>query len=643
MPTPAADTVELANCPGDGSRTRAWKLAALLAVVTGVVYLNSLAAPFLFDDHSFISEAGPIRQLWKWDSWQCLNRAVGTWTLQLNYEWGGGFYPWKFRLTNVLIHVATGWTLFALVRGTLRLPRMPIRLAERADWIAAAVALLWLVHPLQTGAVTYVVQRYESLMALFFLLTIYCTLRGSQSPQPRGWYLAAVVACSLGAGCKEILAVCPLVLVLYDRAFLSTSWREVWKQRWPLYAGLALPVAFLFVATRNLFVGSDSRSAGFVLEAITPWEYLRSQPGVILHYLRLCFWPDRLILDYGWPIASSPLAIYGLGAIILLLLVTSLWSLWRYPRLGFLGMAFFLILAPTSSIIPINDLAFEHRMYLPLAAVIVLAVLAGEWVLAHLTWSSSAKESLALLAVLLIAASLSARTFLRNRDYANPTTIWKQCIANNPQHPRPYRILASSLQNKQPELAIQVFEDGIAKNPKTYWLWIDLGNLQLQLKNNAAAAKAYEEAARLAPQLTTAQVNLSRLRMLAGDFAGAISAAEQAVAAEPQDALALKQLAWLLATADDPAVRDGQRAVSILAQLPQNPRRIDIQYLEALSAAQAEAGDFEQAIASAGKALDEARRIRSRRVAEFAERLRLYQSHQPYRLTASKSPTAARS
>ena len=241
------------------------------------------------------------------------------------------------------------------------------------------------------------------------------------------------------------------------------------------------------------------------------------------------------------------------------------------------------------------------------------------------------------------ATALSLRTFLRNRDYLDPTVIWKQCIANNPLHPRPYRILASSLQNKEPDLAVQVYEDGLAKHPDLYWLWIDLGNLQLQLKNNAAAVKAYEQAARVGPQYVTAHVNLSRLRMLTGDFAGAIAAAENAVAVQPPDPLAFKQLAWLLATADDPALRDGRRALAILRRLPQDSRRVDIQYLEALSAAQAEAGEFDQAIASAAKALDEARKIRSRRVTEFEERLKLYQSHQPYRLTASKPPSAGRS
>src|SRR5262245_34079263 len=198
------------------NHSRPLKLAALLAVITGVVYVNSLAAPFLFDDLLFIGDDGCIRKMWVWNSWRCLQRCFATWTLQWNFELGHGFYPWQFRLTNVAIHIAAGLTLFGLVGRMLKLggPRnategAPYSAAQsdsstakhidRADWFAAAVAIVWLVHPLQTQAVTYVVQRYESLMGLFFLLTLYFTVRGAQSSKPRDWYIAAFISCLLGA------------------------------------------------------------------------------------------------------------------------------------------------------------------------------------------------------------------------------------------------------------------------------------------------------------------------------------------------------------------------------------------------------------------------------------------------------------
>jgi tetratricopeptide (TPR) repeat protein len=658
----AATTIDVDPSP-QPARLRPLKIAALLAVVTTEIYVNSLAAPFLFDDWLFIGQDGAIRKAWDWDSWQYLNRAFATWTLQWNFEVGKGFYPWQYRLTNIAIHIATGLTLFGLVRRTLLLPGLcqetdlpsdvgSTRKAtegvpysgsansERADWLAAAVALLWLVHPLQTEAVTYVVQRYESLMALGFLLTLYFAVRGSQSARPRDWYIAAVVACFLGALSKEVIAVAPLVVLLYDRAFLSGSFAKAWRGRWPLYAGLMIPTLFLFVVTRHSFIGDDTGAAGFGMKDISAWEYLCSQPAVILHYLRLTFWPDKLILDYGWPVAESPLAIYGLGALVLLLVGISLWASRQHPQLGFVGLAFFLVLAPTSSIIPIKDLAFEHRMYLPLAAVIILTVLAVEKILARLHLPEAWQGHAALLLLALAAGGLSLRTILRNRDYHDSIAIWRQCIENNPSHPRPYRVLADMYLERDPAVAIEFYETALARNPKIYWLWVDLGNAQLKRKNLAAATEAYETAAGLEPKLKEAQINLSRIRMRAGDYAGAIAAAKAAVEAQPGDAAALKQLAWLLATADDPAVRNGQQALAILAKISQDANKIDIQYCEVLSAAHAEAGDYDQAVAVAERALAEARKIKSRRVEEFAERVELYRARQPLRMKAEASSLA---
>ena len=165
----------------------------------------------------------------------------------------------------------------------------------------------------------------------------------------------------------------PILVLLYDRIYLAGSFRQLARQRWGLYAGLAATWGVLATSIQAALFTTETW-AGFGLRGLSPWQYLRSQPGVLLHYLQLSFWPRSLCLDYCWPVASWPEAI-GPGLVVLLLLGLTLLALWRWPRLGFLGAWFFVILAPTSSILPINDLAFEHRMYLSLAAVVLLAVL----------------------------------------------------------------------------------------------------------------------------------------------------------------------------------------------------------------------------------------------------------------------------
>ena len=181
---------------------------------------------------------------------------------------------------------------------------------------------------------------------------------------------AAVVACALGMGTKEVMATAPIVVLLYDRCFLAGSFREAFRRRWPMYVGLAATWAILG-ALVIAYPWGAATGAGFGLAEAGPWEYARTQPGVILNYLRLSFWPSSLCFDYSWPIATSAGQIIPAAAVIAALLAATLWALRRAPALGFLGAWFFLILAPTSSFVPIiTEVAAERRMYLPLAAVV---------------------------------------------------------------------------------------------------------------------------------------------------------------------------------------------------------------------------------------------------------------------------------
>jgi protein O-mannosyl-transferase len=186
-----------------------WKLVLVLATV--VAYSNSFTTSFHLDDghvlldHDRISSAEtyltanvsrPFAALTFW-----LNALVarpGPFRLQ-ELVVNGGIVPWPFHVVNLAIHLAAGLTLFGVARRTLRLPSVPNRLHGSADALAFVIALFWLVHPLNTMAVTYITQRFESLMGLFFLLTFYAFLRASQSPAPRLWRQLAIVAALLGS------------------------------------------------------------------------------------------------------------------------------------------------------------------------------------------------------------------------------------------------------------------------------------------------------------------------------------------------------------------------------------------------------------------------------------------------------------
>ncbi len=351
----------------------------LLAAV--VVYSDSFHGPFIFDDRPAIDQVS-AKEPWAASVWHTLigPRPVIRATLALNY-FIGGYDETGYHVGNLCIHILAALALFGVIRRTLTLPSLGGRFGEKAAAsLAFAAALLWVVHPLQTQAVTYIIQRMESLMGLFYLLTLYCFIRSASSPNPRAWHAAAVAACALGMGCKEVMVSAPLIVLLYDRCFVAGSFREALRRRWRFYLALA---ATWLILLRSVIegVGPHAISAGFQLKEVTPFQYARSEPGVILHYLALAFWPARLCLDYAWPVANG-IAQIAPGAIVIgALLAATIWALVRKPKWGFIGAWFFLILAPTSSIMPIKDLAFEHRMYLPLAAVVLAVILA-----AYLGW-----------------------------------------------------------------------------------------------------------------------------------------------------------------------------------------------------------------------------------------------------------------
>ena len=171
-----------------------WVLAAIVGL-GWLLYWHSLDVPFLFDDwRNIVHDESLTHQLWPWGKMPQLGRCFGIWTFQLNFA-VAGLNLAGYHFVNIAIHIAAACVLFDLVRLLASSRTLPRILTGREQWLAAATALIWVAHPLQTQAVTYIVQRFESLMALFFLLTLYCTVRGSRSARPIGWYVAAWLAC----------------------------------------------------------------------------------------------------------------------------------------------------------------------------------------------------------------------------------------------------------------------------------------------------------------------------------------------------------------------------------------------------------------------------------------------------------------
>ena len=505
-------------------RASRWTIlaAAIILLAGAAAYLNSFSGAFVFDDFFCITENREIRHLWPLGDvlFPPLNsaaagvagRPVVNLSLAVNYALGGT-NVWGYHAFNLAIHLLAALTLLGLVRRTLLLPVLCERFGSRATVLSLAVAILWTIHPLQTEAVTYVIQRAESLMGLCYLLTLYCVLRGATAKGAAFWHVFGVVACLIGMATKEVMATAPLIVLLYDRTFLAGSFRAAWRARRGLY--LALAATWGAIAWGLLATDFHGGSTGFAVKEFTWWSYLLTEPGVILHYLRLAIWPVGQCLDYNWPAAGAPAEIVLPGLLMAGLLSLTGWAIWKRPLMGFLGAWFFVILAPTSSFVPIQDAACEHRMYLCLAAVVTGGVLAGDALLRMIEGSRLRRQIWArtlgfgLLAVTCIA--LGTMTVARNNVYSSERSIWQNTLEQAPDNARAHSSLAIALASeRQYDAAIAHFQKALDIKP-VYAVHNNLGTALAARGRVREALEQYQQALAIKPDYDSALHNRNNL------------------------------------------------------------------------------------------------------------------------------------
>jgi len=517
-------------------------IPVLILAAGAWAYHNSFQGPFVFDDVPSILDNPHIRHLWPLREavsapldLTVTGRPVVCLSLALNYALGG-LNVWGYHAFNLAVHLLAALVLFGILRRTFEGEKLRDRFGVAAVWLAAAIALIWEVHPLQTESVTYIVQRTESLMGLFLLLALYCTLRGSRSSRARVWYLAAVVSCALGMGSKEVMVGAPLIVLLYDRVFLAASFRQLWQRRVGLYVGLAATWIILAV-----LVARTPRSAtGFGIEGPTSWDYLKTEAGVIVYYLRLCFWPRPLVIDYfDWPITLSLKDGLASGVVVIGLLGATVWAFRRQPWLGFLGAWFFVILGPTSSFLPsVGEAAAERRMYLPLAAVVTMVVV-GAFAFGKRLWNKQQGVVLGCVAGGFVAVLLTFLTIQRNRDYNSALTIWQDAVVKRPDNPRAHNNLGTAfLEDGKVTEAIGHYERALRIRPGYAEAHNNLGTALLQAGKVPEAIGQYEQALRIKPDYAEAHNNLGNVLFQAGSVAEAINHWEQALRLKPDYAMA---------------------------------------------------------------------------------------------------------
>jgi Flp pilus assembly protein TadD len=537
-----------------------------------VAYLAGFRGAFVLDDLSLIVHNPHLRSLGPLHSLVNDSRPLLTLSLQLTYQLalaltGDGLDVRAYHAVNLLIHAAAAGVLFLLLCDLLQLPALrkwnPDESPRRAWEPAVVVAVLWAVHPLNTQAVTYIIQRGESLMGLCYLLALWTWLRSrlASSPQRRwSFTLGCIFAVLAGLGSKQVMVTAPLMILVFDRVLFADSFVASLRKQGLLFVIAAAAAAH--VVYHNLVpAGSPGSvaSAGFAMPLMSPLEYLWAQPPVILHYLRLSIAPVGLTFDYGWNPAHLAVWWQWTSAVIVVALVAFTvlgvcrQQPWALPGAWFLG-----ILSITSSFIPIADVAAEHRMYLPLIAVIVAVVLVvNRHVIRMIPAPPSGRMGIVTALVVAASVGLVGLTGARNRLYADPVALWRDTTQRAPHNPR---------------------------------AWHNLGYVLHQAGNHRAAAAAFARSLELEPDDAETRVNLGVALKASGQRDEAIAQFTQALALHSDSAAALNQLGII-------AVQEGklEQAIGLFTQaVRSDPKFADAQMN--LANAHLEHGDFFDAI-----------------------------------------------
>jgi Flp pilus assembly protein TadD len=506
----------------------------VIATLATLIYSNTFSASFHFDDKSAITNNSQIKHLSAFRD-VSESRYVGILTFALNYHFGG-LSVFGYHVINHLIHITNGFLVYTMVSLLLRTPALRETAsslsATGSRLVALIVALVFVAHPLQTQAVTYIVQRFASLATLFYLLAVVCYLRwrlaGGSTRSRYAWYAVALGSTVLAMKTKEISFTLPVMLLVVEGLLFQTGTRRRWIPLVPF-------VATMLITPLSFPAGMEEPGPGIASESITPsrLSYLLTQFRVIVKYLRLLVFPVHQTLDYDHPIYDSFWDVPVFVSFLFLLViagVTVYLLFWRpkYRLVGFGLLWFFITLSVESSIIPIRDVIFEHRLYLPSVG----------FFLAGIALVAGFRNHLSAVPVVVIAGTIiavcSVATYSRNAVWLDEVTLWSHSVSESPRKSRTHTNLGNAyLAEGRIEEALAEFATAVQLNPRSLAPHLGLGKVYLERGQIENAIQELETAVKINPNFGEARTTLGYAYTIQGRFDSAIQELQASIRLRP--------------------------------------------------------------------------------------------------------------
>ncbi len=524
---------------------------ALIIILCLAAYSNTFHVPFQFDDPRSISEVPYVRDMHQFPNPITLQRAVGFFTFALNYRLHGTDVV-GYHIVNLVIHIINAFLVYAFIVLTFRTPVLQrSTLKKHAKLIALFSALLFAGHPIQTQAVTYIAQRFASLATLFFLLSLVAYIRSRipavANPSNRRsfiWYGVSLLSAVFAMKTKETAFTLPVVIALYEFLFLEGAIRKRLLLLLPFLLTMTIiPLSLLGTAKPLGDMLGDISEVTRLQTKVSRAEYLITEFTVIATYLRLLFFPVHQNLDYDYPIFESfftPEVVFSF-LLLALILGTGVYLLYRDRRspgtgkLAAFGIFwFFITLSVESSIIPIADVIFEHRLYLPSVGFFLACTTAVFWGVDRLKarWAKAEQAVvIALAAAVLVFAGLA---YARNIVWQSEESLWEDVIRNSPMKARGYNGLGLAYFNRgRYDRAIEAFAKAIALHPAYGVAFNNIGNALYRNGRFDRAIEAQTEAIALEPNNAIFRDNRGLSYSAIGAYDRAIDDFTKAIALDP--------------------------------------------------------------------------------------------------------------